>query len=103
MILPLRKKYVKTISGIKIYLVNGEKIKLKHIEFVEGGNGYRYNWIPKNEIWIDEVFKGRQRQAIILHEITEVRKMKKGMSYEKAHKFSNEVEKKYRLKLLHNK
>lgn len=93
------KKYHSTVEGLKIYLVPGERIKLSHIEFVEGGNGYRYKWIPKNEIWIDNVFKGKNLQAIIKHEVFEVKKMAKGMSYEKAHGLANKEEKKYRLKI----
>jgi hypothetical protein len=94
------KKYLKTIEGLKIFTVNGERIKLKHIEFTEGGNGYVYSWIPKNEIWIDNIFihKPSGLNAIILHEVAEVKKMKKGMSYNKAHAFANVIEKRFRNK-----
>lgn len=93
---PYRKVFYKALSGIKIYLVDGERVKKKHIEFTEGSNGLVVNWIPKNEIWIDR--NDKNRAAIIKHEVFEVLKMKKGMTYKKAHRLANIVEKKYRNK-----
>jgi len=101
MIIPFRKKYLKTVDGLKIYLVNGERLRLKHIDFTEGTNGYVKSYCPKDEIWIDDIFshKPREIKAIIIHEVAEVKRMKKGMSYEKAHGQANVIEKKYRIKV----
>ena len=99
----ISKRYIKTVDGFKVYTVSGERVKLKHIEFVEGGNGYVYKWIPKNEIWIENVYSKKEQDAILLHELSEVKKMQKGMNYEKAHNIANNIEKKYRIKLFRKK
>jgi hypothetical protein len=92
---PFRKKFYKKISEFKIFLVDGELLKKKHIEFTEGTNFLVAKYVPKNEIWIDKYDKNIP--AVIKHEVFEVLKMKKGMSYNKAHLLANKMEKKYRL------
>lgn len=38
----------------------------------------------------------KNKEAIILHELEEVKKMKTGMSYDKAHEIANKKEMRYR-------
>ncbi|MDD5551321.1 MAG: hypothetical protein PHS34_08680, partial [Candidatus Omnitrophica bacterium] len=94
------KQFLREQDGSKIYLVNGEAVRKDHIEFTMGGHGYVYDWIPIDEIWIDEVLNPEDREYTINdHEIPEVRKMRdEGWSYEKAHEYANEIEKKARNK-----
>jgi hypothetical protein len=91
---PFHKRFYKTEQGFKIFLVDGEKLKKKHIEFTEGSNYLVVKYIPKDEIWIDKYDKNIP--AVIKHEVFEVLKMQKGMTYNKAHLLANRMEKKYR-------
>jgi hypothetical protein len=100
----LRKEHIDTVwkeldIPVKIYLVDGEAVRCDHIEFTMGGHGYVYDYIPKNEIWIDENLKDKSddMEATIKHEMFEVRKMRdEGLTYEEAHELANAMEKEVR-------
>ena len=79
---------------IKIFLINGEVVRdLYKTDFVEGGHGYVYEWIPKDEIWIDNKLKSKEIPVIILHEFTERTLMKfKNIPYDRAHLAASKVE-----------
>lgn len=118
-IVGLNKKLIKTIkdqqnNDVKIFAVNGSYVKGKNpgldfIQFVEGGHyyvdsypGYKEH-IPEDEIWIDDVFLHKTQDfiSILNHELLERNLMKYGkMSYEKAHVYANNFEKKIRTKKL---
>ena len=82
-----RIKKLKTYKGYKIFIVNGKLIRDKFdIDFVMGGNGLHYLYVPMDEIWIDEIYyKTKEIDAIIIHEYTEFKAMRRGICYEKAH------------------
>lgn len=91
----------KPADRLKVYLVDGNLVRKDHIEFTMGGHGYIYDWIPKDEIWVDENLweKKDDLNATIHHEILEVRKMRdEGMTYDEAHEFANEKEEEVRNK-----
>jgi hypothetical protein len=72
--------------GKKIFLVSGTFVRNVHdSDFSQGGNGYRYRWIPRGEIWIDASIPEIEWSFIIGHECQESELMKHGMSYDKAH------------------
>ena len=70
---------------IYIYEVDGTEIR-NHIDtdFTEGGHGYRYDYIPKDEVWIESE---KDREATLIHEVVErlVTKDLKIDDYEEAH------------------
>ena len=82
-----RLKRLKNYKGYKVYIVNGIFIRNKlDIDFVMGGNGLRYLYIPIDEIWIDNAYKdSKEINYILLHEFTELNLMKHGITYSKAH------------------
>lgn len=82
-----RIKKLDDYKGCKVYIVNGELIRKKiDIDFVMGGNGLRYLYVPIDEIWIDDAYEdSNEINQILLHEHTETELMKKGLSYGKAH------------------
>ncbi len=97
----LNKKCATEISGVKICTINGDYVRTeqKHIEFTMGGHHYVYEYIPEDEIWIDENLSGKPNdfEATILHENTERNLMKEaGLSYDDAHEIANVVETRYR-------
>lgn len=81
----------------KICEVDGTEVRDKlYVDFVMGGNPYRYKFIPKDEIWIEKAQTAPEKHMTIIHEIMESGKMAKGESYGKAHDETAETEKKMR-------
>lgn len=91
----LLKKYSK--NNLKVYIVNGRLVRsIFFIDFTEGGHDKVYNFIPKNEIWIDDDVNPKERKFILLHEVHERNLISKGLKYQEAHKESSEIEYYYR-------
>jgi hypothetical protein len=95
----LRKEFLREQEGLKLYLVDGEQVRKDKIMFVSGGHGYVYDWIPKDEVWIDDNQKDKpsDMEATIKHELFEIKKMRdEGLSYDDAHELANAMEKEVR-------
>lgn len=89
------------MGDISVYLVDGASIRnKKETSFTIGSHWIVSKFIPKGQIWIDKSLKGIDRNALIIHEIFEIKKMEKGMSYKKAHALATTYEKKIRKELL---
>jgi len=87
----LLKKY--SFENLKVWIVNGELVRdLFFLDFTEGGHDKVYNFIPKNEIWIDDDLGLAERKFVFLHELYERNLMSKGMDYDNAHKSSSKIE-----------
>lgn len=72
--------------GLRVRLVDGTYVRNHYdSDFSQGGNGFAYKWVPKNEIWIDAQISEVEWPLIIFHECTEAELMRGGMSYDKAH------------------
>lgn len=72
--------------GLEIVLVDGTYVRDHYdSDFSQGGNGYRYEWIPRNEIWIDCQISEVERPFIAYHECHEAYLMRRGWSYSRAH------------------
>jgi len=85
------------VDGLKLFLVNEDYIN-KHldIDYVCAGNGQRYEFIPKDEIWcsIQNLFAAKYD---FFHEFLEQYLMEKyNLEYEEAHKICLKEEHKYR-------
>ena len=104
-IMGLQKLYQPDLSNesVKVYLVNGEYIRtnLKNefddgISFTEGGNPFRYTWVPRTvntiEIWLDLCEASMEIPFTLIHESHESYLMLKGMDYDSAHDATNLVE-----------
>lgn len=93
----LRRYQLPDYWGYKVFIVNGKLVRdMIDIEFSLGGNGLRYEYIPKEELWLDDVLVREERPAILRHEAVEADLMRQGMSYEQAHEHANVAEKKVR-------
>jgi hypothetical protein len=95
------KVYLKKYGVIKddsetvnIFIVKGEVVRdLYKTDYVEGGHYYVYNWIPKEEIWIENIVSQEEIPVIILHEFLERILMKyKKFQYVRAHVAASKVE-----------
>lgn len=98
-----RVRYVGLCAGLKVYVVNGELVRNVHdIDFTCGGNEAIYPaYVPKGEIWIDDVLRPLDATATTFHEIVERDLMMRlGWSYDDAHDAASECEKILRADLL---
>lgn len=93
-------KQLDEIDGLSIWLVDGKKIRDDcFIDFTEGGHDLVYDWIPENEVWIDNSVSAKERAYIIAHEVKERQKMEKGEKYKQAHNEASFFERHLRHKL----
>ena len=87
----LLKKY--SMKTLNVWIIDGELVRgLYFIDFTQGGHDKVYNFIPENEIWIDDDVSQNEMKFVLLHEIHERNLMKKGMKYDPAHQSSNAIE-----------
>lgn len=79
---------------VKVYLVKGKQIRdLFKADWSQGGHGYVYTFVPKDEIWLDQDLMHDELPFILLHEATERSLMKRhGLKYDKAHEIASDVE-----------
>lgn len=95
---PLKWKtsWGKMWDGTKIFIVDGPYVREKYfIDYVEGGHGYVYTFIPKDEIWIEKMENQVDQGMNLLHEMYEMTLMKYVPSkkgYDPAHESSANVE-----------
>ena len=97
----LNKELVHTMGDkTRIYLVDGKAVRdLYNTDFSMGGHGYVYDFIPKEEIWIERMYSTNESKDIELHELFERDKMRKQhKSYEQAHTEATELESEMRSK-----
>jgi hypothetical protein len=85
--------------GLKVYLIDGTYVRNHfHSQLIQGGNEFRYAFVPKNELWIAREVPEVERPFVLLHECIEREFMKKGWSYERAHTAAKRAENKERRK-----
>lgn len=86
------------VNNCKVFLVDGDVVeKTIDMDFVEAGHDLVYDYIGKNEIWVDVNIDSGSFKYLILHESMERHLMEtKNMSYEDAHKAANQCEKLFR-------
>jgi hypothetical protein len=86
-----------SFSEIDICIVNGKYVRENFdIDFTQGGNHGKYDFIPKNEIWIDNGLNDDEIVPTVLHEMIEYRLMGSGLDYDRAHDVASEIELAYR-------
>lgn len=81
----IHEKLLKCYSknGLKAWIVKGEVVRdLFFLDFVEGGHGYVYPFIPKDEVWIDDNVEPKEIKYVLLHELHERNLMAKGWCYD---------------------
>lgn len=81
-------------DGTKIYQIDGDFVR-NHVDinFIGGGNGYAYDYCPKDELWYENMPNQDDCRYILLHEIVEYIFMRyKDLSYHPAHDMANSVE-----------
>ena len=98
----MKEPYIKKfseVSSFKVWTVNGNYIRKNlNPEFTNFGHHYIFNFIPKNEFWIDEAGVPGDEKYFIEHLLVEYRLMEKGMDYYSASEKASLVEKRERAK-----
>jgi len=79
---------------IKVWVVDGNLVRSYYkTDYAEGGHGYVYPWVPRNEIWIDDSVHVREMPFIVAHEYIEHRLMRdENIDYDTAHEICSRVE-----------
>ena len=80
-------------DGVNVWIVNGRMVRsLFDIDFTEGGHDHVYEFVPTNEVWIDDDLEEVERPYVLLHELHERNLMAKGWDYDRAHADSSKIE-----------
>ncbi len=88
-----KRLWKKLENGVSVWIVNGRLIRsCFDIDFTEGGHDYVYEFVPENEVWIDDDIEGSERSYVLLHELHERNRMAGGWPYTKAHTESSKLE-----------
>ncbi|PJE81869.1 hypothetical protein COU58_00070 [Candidatus Pacearchaeota archaeon CG10_big_fil_rev_8_21_14_0_10_32_42] len=93
----MKKPYVKKVGNVgklKVYVVDGKYIRDNlNEEFTNCGEHYSYHFIPKDELWLDREHGEKDEKYYVDYLLTEYSLMSKGISYDKAWKQGNIVQK----------
>lgn len=80
-------------NGVGIWIINGRLVRsVFDIDFTEGGHDYVYEFVPENEVWIDDDIEEAERGYVLLHELHERNRMATGWDYDKAYAESSRLE-----------
>ncbi len=79
---------------IHVWLVDAVLVRSFYkTDYTEGGHGYVYPWVPKDQIWIENTVDRSEYPFIVCHEYTELRLMRdRGMAYDPAHEICSTME-----------
>jgi hypothetical protein len=80
-------------NGLSVWIVSGRLVRsVFDIDFTAGGHDHVYEFVPENEVWIDDDIEEEERPYVLLHELHERNRMANGWPYSKAHAESSELE-----------
>ena len=80
-------------NAIAVWIINGRLVRsVFDIDFTAGGHDYVYEFVPPNEVWIDDAIEDFERGYVLLHELHERNRMATGVPYSKAHAESSRLE-----------
>lgn len=76
-----------------VWLVDGSIVRgLYDTDYTEGGHDLVYDYVPKNEVWIDDDVVHFERPYVLLHELYERDLMSRGIDYDSAHDGTSLIE-----------
>lgn len=87
----------KLTNDVSVWIVDGRYVRsVFDVEFTAGGHDHVYEFIPRNQVWIDDDITDVERPYVLLHELHERNIMEQGMDYDHAHDESSKLELHYR-------
>jgi hypothetical protein len=82
---------------VSVWIVDGRLVRsVFDPDFTAGGHDHVYEYIPENEVWLDNDVSEAERPYVLLHELHERNQMEKGEDYAHAHKSALRLESHYR-------
>ena len=83
---------------VQVWVVDGNLVRSYYkTDYTEGGHGYVYRWVPKDQIWIEKDLDRGELPYIVSHEYIEMRLMRDdGIEYDQAHEICSKLEFKLR-------
>jgi hypothetical protein len=88
----IKKNKIRQMGKISVWLVDGFSIRQKYErDFALGGHGLIYDFVPHDEIWLDNSFmyEHDEYQYILIHELIERYLMNHSFEYHIAHNNAN--------------
>jgi len=83
--------------GLHVALVDGTHVRDAYdSDFSQGGNGFRYSFIPKDEIWLDAAIPEVEWPLVAFHECRESELIRRGWPYGRAHNRAKLLEDRFR-------
>lgn len=81
-------------APVEVWSVDGNLVRSYYkTDYTEGGHGYVYPWVPRQEIWVEDGVDRREMPYITAHEYLERRLMRDaGIDYDRAHAVCSAVE-----------
>jgi hypothetical protein len=84
-------------NGVSVWMVNGRLVRsVFDLDFTLGGHDHVYEFVPADEVWIDNDASDAERPYILIHELFERNRMKTGWDYTRAHTAASKIEIRYR-------
>jgi hypothetical protein len=79
---------------VEVWLIDGNLARSYYkTDYTEGGHGYVYPWVPRQEIWVEDGVDRREVPFIVSHEYLERRLMRdEELDYDTAHEICSKVE-----------
>jgi hypothetical protein len=92
-----RRLWKKLDNGVSVWIVNARLVRsVFDADFASGGHDHVYEFVPDDEVWIDDTLQAKERPYSLVHELHERNLMLNGMPYAKAHAISSRLEKRCR-------
>jgi len=94
---PIHVRKLLDFGDLHVWAVQGDQVRKQHDpNFIMGGHGYVYDYVPKDEVWIEDALPPRDKTFTLLHELYEIGLMREGRPYNSAHEETTYIEKKLR-------
>ena len=80
-------------NGVSVWVVNGRLVRsVFDTDFTAGGHDHVYEFVPTDEVWIDDAIEEQERGVVLVHELHERNRMAQGIPYSQAHAESSRLE-----------
>lgn len=81
-------------GAVSVRLIDGNLARSYYkTDYTQGGHGYVYPWVPRQQIWVEDGADRRELPFIVCHEYLERRLMRDaGLEYDRAHEVASALE-----------
>jgi hypothetical protein len=80
-------------TPVSVWIVDGRLVSnVFDVDFTESGHDYVYEFVPENEVSLDNDLNEAERPYVLLHELHERNLMAQGWNYDRAHADASKIE-----------